>query len=166
MLVIYSWEGIKNLQHNKSSSSRFMSSYVVLKRSHYQTASTNIISPSLIWKKRDFFHFRGTIFLALQQPLDRTVTQQKFLVFFPKYFPIPLFLKLNVSEKNKYYNILELFYYMITDSITDTDHKTSWVNQNMCSILFFHEFDCIFITRNISIGPSVYPSFQHNRIKC
>ena len=43
MLVIYSWEGIKNLQHNKSSSSRFISSSAVLKRPHYQTASTNII---------------------------------------------------------------------------------------------------------------------------
>ena len=37
-----------------------------------------------------FFHFRGAIFLAFQQPLGCTVAQQKFLVFFPKYFPDPL----------------------------------------------------------------------------
>ena len=58
MLVIYSWEGIKNLQHNKSSSSRFISSFAAPKRSHYKVAPTDHFTiQSLICSKTSFSPF-------------------------------------------------------------------------------------------------------------
>ena len=91
MLVIYSWEGIKNLQHNKSSSSRFISSYVVLKRSHYQTASTNIISPShLLFGRNEIFSFSWSYFSCVPAAIGLHSSSTEVFSFFPKYFPDPL----------------------------------------------------------------------------
>ena len=91
MLVIYSWEGIKNLQHNKSSSSRFISSYVVLKRSQYQTASTNIISPShLLFGRNEIFSIFVELFSCVPAAIGSHSSSTEVFSFFPKYFPDPL----------------------------------------------------------------------------